>query len=255
MKIDVFLTPTGIEEATFNDKVVVVIDVLRASTTMITALENGAKEIIPVAEVEDALMVASSLFSERPILSGERQGKVIQGFDLGNSPEEFSTSVVSDKSLVFCTTNGTRAIVKAKSAKALVICGFMNISIVKEFILKPENLEYNLSIICAGKDNRFSLEDTLCAGLLVDKLLTDKKGQAFTLSDSALAARILYEKFRGNELAALRESEHGRYLTQLGFGKDIEIAARIDTSQALPIMEDSMIRLQKVEKRKFKRVD
>lgn len=118
MKIDVFLTPAGIEEATFNDKIVVVIDVLRASTTMITALENGAKEIIPVAEVEDALMVASSLFSERPLLSGERQGKVIQGFDLGNSPEEFSTSVVGEKTLVFCTTNGTRAIVKAKSAKA-----------------------------------------------------------------------------------------------------------------------------------------
>ncbi len=70
-----------------------------------------------------------------------------------------------------------------------------------------------------------------------------------------MAARILYERFRGNELAALRESEHGRYLTQLGFGKDIEVAARIDSSQALPILEDSMIRLQKVEKRKFKRVD
>jgi len=255
MKIDVFLTPFASEEAAFNDRLVVVIDVLRASTTIITALENGAKEVIPVAEVEEALTVASNLFSERPLLSGERQGKVIQGFDLGNSPEEFSASVVSEKSLVFCTTNGTRAIVKAKSAKVLVICGFLNISTVKEFILKPENLEYNLSIVCAGKENRFSLEDTICAGLLVDKLLTDKKGQAFTLSDSALAARILYEKFRGNELAALRDSEHGRYLTQLGFGKDIETAARIDTSQALPILEDSAIRLQKVEKRKFKRVD
>ncbi len=159
MKIDVFLTPAGIEEATFNDKIVIVIDVLRASATMITALENGAKEIIPVAEVEDALTVASSLFSERPLLSGERQGKVIQGFDLGNSPEEFSPEVVADKSLVFCTTNGTRAIVKAKSAKALVICSFMNISTVKEFILKPENLEYNLSIVCAGKENRFRYFD------------------------------------------------------------------------------------------------
>jgi 2-phosphosulfolactate phosphatase len=255
MKIEVFLTPSGIEETAFSDKIVVVIDVLRASTTMITALENGAREIIPVAEVEDALMVAASLFSERPLLSGERQGKVIQGFDLGNSPEEFAPNVVSDKSLVFCTTNGTKAIVKAKNAKVLVICGFINISVVKEFILKAENLEHNLAIVCAGKENRFSLEDTLCAGLLVDKLLTDKKGQAFTLSDGAAAARILYEKYRGNEFAALRDSEHGKYLSMIGFGKDIEIASRIDTSQALPILEESMLRLHKVEKRKFKRVD
>ncbi len=255
MKIDVFFTPACVDEGTLSDKVVVVVDVLRASTTMITALENGAKEIIPVAEIEEALKVATSRVAERPLLSGERHGKVIQGFDLGNSPEEFSASVVGEKSLVFCTTNGTRAIVKAKSAKVLVICGFLNISTVKEFILKPDNLEYNLSILCAGKENRFSLEDTICAGLLVDKLLTDKKGQAFLLSDSALAARILYEKFRGNELAALRDSEHGRYLAQLGFGKDIETAARIDASQALPILEDSAIRLQKVEKQKLKRVD
>lgn len=255
MKVDVFLTPAGVEETAFNDKIVVVIDVLRASTSMITALENGAKEIVPVVEVEDALKVASSLFNERPILSGERNGKIIQGFDLGNSPDEFSASVVGDKSLVFCTTNGTKAILKAKSAKTLLICAFLNVSVVKDFVLKAENLEYNLVILCAGKENRFSLEDTICAGLLVDKLLADKKGQAIALSDSALAARILYEKFRGNELAALRESEHGRYLASLGFGKDIEAAARIDASQALPIMEDSIIRLQKVEKRKFKRVD
>ncbi|MCS6988496.1 MAG: 2-phosphosulfolactate phosphatase [Chloroherpetonaceae bacterium] len=255
MKVDVFFTPAGIEETAFNDKIVVVIDVLRASTTMITALENGAKEIIPVVEVEDALKVASSLFNERPILSGERHGKVIQGFDLGNSPDEFAASVVSDKSLVFCTTNGTKAILKAKSAKILALCAFLNVSVVKEFVLRTENLEYNLVILCAGKENRFSLEDAICAGLLVDKLLADKRGQSIALSDSATAARILYEKFRGNELAALRESEHGRYLASLGFAKDIEAAARIDVSQALPIMEDSIIRLQKVEKRKFKRVD
>ncbi len=255
MKIDVFFTPEGFDDDYLREKHAVVIDILRASSTIITALQNGAKEIIPCVDIVEARAIAQTLSEERALLCGERQGKIIDGFDLGNSPEEYTAEVVSGKTLIFCTTNGTRAILRAKAAKTVLVGAFINLSILKEFLVRPENIEYNLAIICAGKENRFSLEDALCAGLLVDKLLADKKAQVMSLSDSAMAARILYEKFRGNELAALKESEHGRYLTTIGFAKDIEFAAKLDVTQALPILEENVLRLHKLETKKFKRVD
>ncbi len=255
MKIDVFFTPEGFDDDYLRERHAVVIDVLRASTTIITALQNGAKEVIAFSDIAQARAAMELHNAERPLLCGERYGKIIEGFDLGNSPEEFSEEAVSGKTLFFCTTNGTRALLKAKPAKTILLAAFINLSIVKEFLVKPENIEYNLAIICSGKENRFSLEDALCAGLLVDKLLADKKVQVMSLSDSALAARILYEKFRGNELAALKESDHGRYLTSIGFAKDIEYAAKLDITQALPILEENALRLYKLETKKFKRVD
>jgi 2-phosphosulfolactate phosphatase len=255
MKIDVFLTPHYLDDQTFTEKTVVVIDVLRASTSIIYALESGAKEIIPVSEIREAEQTASDLFSQKPFLCGEREGKIIPGFDFGNSPEEFTEEKVQNATLVFCTTNGTRAIQKTRHAKRLLIGALSNVTIVKEFLVRPENIDTNLAIVCAGKENRFSLEDTICAGLLTDKLLADKKGQGFTMSDSAMAARALYEKFRGNELGALKDSEHGRYLTTIGAAKDIEFCAKIDSSQSLPVFEGGVVKLHTLEKRKFKRVD
>lgn len=256
MKIEVFLTPSEIEEHHLKEKTAVVIDVLRASTSIITALQNGAKEVIPVDEVESALKISSNLFAGQAMLCGERGGKIIEGFDLGNSPETYTPEIVQGKSLVFCTTNGSKALVKARHARALVVAAFANVSVVKEFLLRPENSEHNLVIICAGRESHFSLEDTLCAGLLIDRLLTDKKARvSIQLSDTALAARVLYEKFRGNETATIVESEHGKYLASIGFASDVVTCAKIDASQALPIFEDSVIHLHKVETRKFKRVD
>lgn len=255
MKIDVFFTPEGFDDDYLRERHAVVVDVLRASTSIIVALQNGAKEIALYTDIDEARSAASSLFDEQPLLCGERHGKLIEGFDLGNSPEEFTAEVVTGKPLIFCTTNGTKAVLKARHAKTTVVAAFINISIVKEFLVRPENIDYNLAIICAGKENRFALEDALCAGLLVDKLLADKKAQVISLSDSALSARILYEKFRGNELAALKDCEHGRYLSTIGFSKDIEFAAKLDVSQALPILEDGVLKLYKLETKKFKRVD
>lgn len=256
MKIEVFLTPAEFEENSLKEKIAVVIDVLRASTSIITALQNGAKEVIPVAEVETAMKIASNLFAGQSMLCGERNGKLIDGFDLDNSPESYVPEIVTGKSLVFCTTNGSRALVKARHAKSLLVAGFVNVSMVKEFIFRPENEESSVAIVCAGKDGHLSLEDTLCAGLVIDRLMNDKKPKAaFQLTDTALAAQVLYERFRGNELAALTESEHGRYLASIGNAGDIPACAKIDGIQALPVLEDSVIRLHKVETRKFKRVD
>ncbi|MDX2130189.1 MAG: 2-phosphosulfolactate phosphatase [Chloroherpetonaceae bacterium] len=259
MKIEVYFTPFGLEEQNLSERVVVVIDVLRASSSMIAALQNGAKEIIPVLTVADAQQVATGglgndFSKDHPLLCGERLGKMIDGFDLGNSPGEFTQERVKGKSLVFSTTNGTKALLAAKGARALAIAGFNNISIVKEFILKPEYADCHLVIVCAGRDDRFALEDTICAGLLIDKLIADKRQINFLLTDTAGASRVLYEKYRGNELSALKDSEHGKYLTSIGFSADIAHAARIDSSQALPIFEEGVLKLMKLETKKFKRV-
>lgn len=257
MRIEVFFTPTGVPEHSLRDRTVVIIDVLRSSTSIISALQNGAKEVIPVAEVEDALKISANLVKGQSLLCGEREGKLIEGFDLGNSPESFKPEVVTGKSLICCTTNGTGAMMLAKNAKTkdLLIASFTNISIVKEFILKPENIENHLTILCAGKNHMFSLEDVICAGLLIDRLQTDKMNKiAFQLSDTAASAKILYEQYRGNELAALKGCEHGKYLISLGFESDVEFCAKIDSSQALPVLQDSVFKLSKIETKKFKRV-
>ncbi len=258
MKIDVFFTPAGLDEQAIRDKSVVVIDVLRASTTMIAALENGAKEIIPVNEVEKAISIASSLAKGQALLCGERQGQIIEGFDLGNSPQEYVKEKIKDKSIVFSTTNGVKTLNQAKEAKIhdLIVASFNNVSIVKEYILKPENIEHNLAIICSGKNNRFSLEDVICAGLLIEKIAIDKKTEiTYLLSDTAKAARMLFEQYRGNETNALMESEHGKFLISLGFEKDVEICSKIDSSQILPRLENGVIKQYKVETKKFKRVN
>jgi 2-phosphosulfolactate phosphatase len=257
MKIDVFFTPIEAQEHYLKDKIVVAIDVLRASSSIVTALQNEAKEVIPVAEVEDALKISANLAEGQSLLCGEREGNIIKGFDLGNSPDSFTPEVIAGKSLIFCTTNGTKSFIAAKNSrvKELLVGGFVNITAVKEYILKPENHEHHLAILCAGRNNLFSLEDAVCAGLLIDKLLTDKtSGVKFELSDTATAAKILYEEYRGNEISALEISEHGKYLSSIGFQKDIEQCAKIDSSQALPILHDSVLKLLKVETKTFKRV-
>lgn len=257
MKIDVFFTPAGLDEQAIREKTVVVIDVLRTSSTIISALENGAKEVIPVNEVEKALQIASDLAKGQALLCGERQGQIIEGFNLGNSPEEYTSEKVNGKSIVLSTTNGVKTLnmVKAAKVKELVVASFNNVTIVKEFILKPENIENDLVIVCSGRSNRFSLEDVISAGLLIEKIVIDKKNEfSYVLSDTAKAARMLFEQYRGDENRALLESEHGKYLTTLGFEKDVELCAKIDYSQILPRLENGVIKQYKVETKKFKRV-
>ena len=123
MRVDVFFTPHHLDEMGLREKRVVLIDVLRASTTIATALYNGAKEVIPVATVEAAMKIVGNLSGEVTLLGGERNGKMIDGFHLGNSPAEYTEQRVRGKSIVFTSTNGSQAFVKARYAKELVVCG------------------------------------------------------------------------------------------------------------------------------------
>lgn len=240
MNIDVFFMPLQItDELNLQGKAVIVVDVLRASTTIATALKNGARVIIPTASIENAMKYASTLEPDSFLLCGERGGKIIDGFDLGNSPLEYSEEKVKGKTLIYASTNGSVAITKTKYAKLSVIAGFVNISEVVKFV--SENSD-NVLILCSGKLNSFCIEDTVCAGMIISLLMKGKAKKSFKLSDSANASLKLYKSYRENLLEMLWESEHGKFLIELGFEEDLKIASEVDSILILPIYSDGVVK-------------
>ncbi len=236
MRIEVLFTPGEITEAAVKGKTVAVIDVLRACTTIAFALSRGCGSIIPVASVEAATGLAASLEKKVTLLGGEREGKRIDGFDLGNSPAEYTADVVKGKTLVLATTNGTRAISMSEGASEILITSFVNMGSVVSHAAALDNEDF--TIVCAGKNNRFALEDAVCAGMVIDRLISERDAD---LNDGAGAARDLYKKNEESIAALLRECEHGRYLDSLGFGRDLEICSRVDSLTILPLVKQGRI--------------
>lgn len=242
MRIDVYVTPGHIDELQLRDKHVVVIDVLRAGTTIAAALANGAKEVIPVESVEAAVKISASLFGDVVLLGGERGGKIVEGFHLGNSPSEYAEDVVKGKSIVFTTTNGAPAMSKGRYAKQMAIASFVNVARVVDFV---RNIKEDIIIVCAGNQSAtggFSLEDTVCAGMIIHEVKQGNTGAA-ELSDSASASLILYQSFARDISKMLGESEHGKHLTEIGFKDDLKTCASIDSIPVLPLLSGSVIRL------------
>ena len=238
MKVNVLLTSSNLDELSFSGKTTVMIDVLRATSTIVNALYNGAKEIIPVATVEFAVKVSGGMFGGLTLLGGERNTKKIEGFALGNSPLEYSSRLVKDKSIVLYTTNGTKAIVKAKFSKNLFICSFLNLSAVAEHIIL---MDTDFEILCAGRNNSFSLEDTVCAGKLISETLKSKKD--LELSAAAKVSIALNKTFGKNLLNMLSETEHGRLLIENGFEDDIKFCSKLNTINAIPCFSGNVVKL------------
>ena len=238
MKVNVLLSSSNLDELSFSGKTTVIIDVLRATSTIINALNNGAKEIIPVATVEFAVKISGGMFGGLTLLGGERNTKKIEGFALGNSPLEYSSKLVKNKSIVLYTTNGTKAVVKAKFSKNLYICSFLNLSAVAEHI---NLMDTDFEILCAGRNNSFSLEDTVCAGKLISEILKNKKD--LELSDSAKASIALNKSFGKNLLKMLSETEHGRLLLDNGFEEDIKFCSKLNTIDAVPCFSGNVVKL------------
>jgi 2-phosphosulfolactate phosphatase len=244
MNIDVIFTPSQINENELKDKSAIIIDVLRASTTISVAIQNGCKDVIPTDDIEQALRLSTSLFEETTILCGERNGKLIPGFDLGNSPTEYAQEVIKDKTLIYASTNGSVALVKSRFSKQGFVCGFVNISevaqkIVKNVLSKGEDV----IIICSGKLDEFSMEDTVCAGMLIDKIkkLLPKNSRV-NLNDSARASLILYKGQKKDLLKMLKESDHGKYLIEIGMGGDLEICASVDSLKIVPVLVNGIVK-------------
>lgn len=244
MKIDLSFTQGQLEEMQLRDKNVVVIDVLRSSTTIVAALQNGAREVIPVGSIESAVKISGSLFGDVTLRGGERNGKIIQGFNLGNSPLEYTEETVRGKSIIFCTTNGSVAMVKSRYAKTMAVGAFVNLTTVADFI---RELNSDVVLLCAGRPANaggFSLEDAVCGGMIVRKLMEDKSVQ-IELTDSSSAALSLSKSFGKSILKMLKNTDHGKYLIEIGFMDDIKLCAGVDTMPILPMLIGTSIKLRK----------
>lgn len=237
MKINTILTPAVVDELYFTGKTTVAIDVLRATTTIIAALNNGAKEIIPVGSLEFVLKASGDTFGGKTIRGGEKNMKKIDGFDLGNSPLEYTRETIEGKSIIFFTTNGTKAITKAKYSTALYLMAFSNLdAIVKKF----STYEGDFEIICAGRNNEVSLEDAVCAGMLISKLREIRED--IELTDPALIAYTLYWKFGKNIPALFDIAEHGKLLKENGFNDDIKYCSQLSIIDKIPVFSNNSLK-------------
>jgi 2-phosphosulfolactate phosphatase len=240
IKVRVYFSPQHIDELLLRDKTIVVIDVLRASTTITYAMAAGAREIIPVGSVDQAMKIVGNLFSTSTILCGERGGKRIEGFKLGNSPAEYTPESVDGKSLILTTTNGAVALTKSKYARHCFISSFVNLSAsVRAIHELPDLQETGLTIICSGREDDFSLEDATCAGLLIAALSNLRE---LELTDSAKTVLSIAKEYGNDILTTLQQSDHGKYLTSIGFADDIVTASTIDTLPLVPVLEQNAIK-------------
>lgn len=237
MRIDVFFSPAEVGEPEIEGRTAVVIDVIRATSCMVEGIANGARRIFPTVEPENAIKLASDLGREETLLCGERKGLKIEGFDLGNSPAEFSPEVVKGKQLVMSTTNGTRAFLAVEDADRVLAVCFLNISAAAKSLKGVKEL----MVVCAGKDDRFSLDDALCAGVLLQKLLAESV-EGVELNDAARVVLDLAEKYEPRE-AFLRSSAAGQALVDVGLEEDLAFCATLDRHATVPEMKDRRIGL------------
>lgn len=219
MRVSVLFSPAG---ATVHGPCAVIVDVLRATTTLTVALVNGARGVVPTATPQEAL----ALRATRPdtLACGERDGRIVPGFDLGNSPFEYTAERVGGRTLAFASTNGSLAMLAARGAHRRVLAAFVNARAVVDRV-KGES---EVTIVCAGKLGRFSLEDAACAGLLLARL--EQEG-AVAADPAARLARALAPEDAGQVRALVQGAAHARDLATMGsaFARDLEACAGLDT--------------------------
>jgi 2-phosphosulfolactate phosphatase len=239
MKINIQLIPSPPNPNLLSDQVVVVIDVLRSTSVMTYALSQGALEIIPLATVEEVFQRAKVLPRESVLLGGEMRSNRISGFDLGNSPGEYVSERVNGKRLILTTTNGTKAFHSVSSGGKILVGSFLNVGAVARRCL---GLKKDLFIFPSGSEGDFSLEDTICGGMLID-LIVRKGENRVALTDASHCARILYQRFEDKLLEAFRLSHHGKGLIRQGFEDDLVHCAQIDLVDIVPEFEDGVIKV------------
>jgi len=241
MKVEIFFTPHEVSEEHLKDHIAVVVDVLRSSTTLCAALAAGAKEIIPAESVSAAIQLASNLSRDAILLCGEREGRLVEGFNLGNSPLEYTPKLVKGKTLVFGSTNGSPAMVRTRSARRTLISGFVNLSSVVDSLAGAEE---PVDIICAGKLGQFAMEDAVCAGYILSELRQRRAGN-LEFGDGAAAALLLFAHYKDSLTELVANSQHGRYLASIGMQADLPICADVNRIPVLPVYQDDKIRAQK----------
>ena len=232
MRFDVAFTPAGLRHSEVHGRLVFVIDILRATTSMCAALSNGAKAIIPVSSTEEALRLAQTIASDDVLLAGERKCMKIPGFHLGNSPLEMTSRAVRGKTIVVTTSNGTKALLACQGAASVYPAAAANLSLAAERGREALDVNQDILIVCAGRNGGFSLDDAYCAGQLAAAILGGTKPRR-ELNDAGLASLDLVRRYGDHWDRPLAYSRSGRELVRLGFSADVADAARLD---AYPVL-------------------
>lgn len=209
MKIEVFFTPNALGPTDLAGRSVVVVDVLRATTTIAVALANGAKAVLPAGSTDEAMRIAQNLERDAVVLAGERKSERIPGFALGNSPAEFGPDVVAGKTIVMTTTNGTAALVATQGAREVIAAAAVNFSAAAAWCRAALAANGDLVIVCAGREKQFALEDAFAAGRLAKVLLPEGGSRSVDINDSAIASLEAGASLR-RALGAGPEGQHAR---------------------------------------------
>lgn len=213
--------------------IVVVIDILRATSAMVTAFEHGVRSIIPVGTIEEA---RNYIGRDDYIAAAERNGEVVEGFSVGNSPIAFAQMDLKGKTIVMTTTNGTRAINLASGAKKVVIGSFLNLTALTDWLVKQNE---NVLLLCSGWKDKFNLEDSVFAGAVMERLL--ESGKFGMEEDSSISAKYLYMAARDNVMSLLRSAPRRKRLESLNLYEDVKYCLTPDQSSVIPVLQDGAL--------------
>ena len=239
MRIDVLFGAQQLTPQDTQGRIVAVIDVLRASTTMAVALANGARAIIPAESPDAAVTRSKQLERGAFLLAGERRMLKMDGFDLGNSPREHTREVVEGKTVLLSTTNGTKALLAVQGARDVVVASYVNLTAVSTMLRTALRGGADITIVCAGQDRQFALEDAGCAGRYVAHV--SKRLTGIDVNDAALAATLIDKKYGDNILRLFNTAAHGRALSAAGFVDDLAVCAAVDSYPVIPVYQDRQI--------------
>ena len=233
-KIEVCLSPRDFELYKEGFEIIVVIDVLRATSAICAGLANGVKAIIPVDSIEKA----ENYKKQGYLVGAERKGQIVDGFDFGNSPYSFLDEKFIGKEVVLTTTNGTKSIEISKNSGKVVIGSLVNLKALTDWLIKEEK---NVLCLCSGWQDKFNLEDTICAGAIVESLF--KTGKFYSEEDSTISAQYLYKQSKVNAFGFLKASSHRRRLRKLNLNKDIKYCLTPNQLNVVPILVDGKLEL------------
>lgn len=238
MRLDVYFTPGQVKPGDLAGRLVAVVDVLRASTSIATALGNGARTIIPLEGADEVILRSKDFARSQILLAGEQKMLPIPGFDLGNSPQDFTAEAVEGKTILITTTNGTRVLLGVQGARDIVIASYVNFTAVLTLMKVAAGSNTDIAIVCASEEGSFTLEDAACAGRYVRAL---PKRASMQVNDAASASVLIEKKYGENIAKVFKESTHGQALQEAGLGADLAACAEVDAYPVVPIYQDRQI--------------
>lgn len=239
MRVDVYFGSAALPPTEWHGRLVVVIDVLRASTTMATALANGARAIIPFEHADDVVTRSKSFERGEVILAGERKALRIPGFDLGNSPLEFTREAVEGKTILFTTSNGTAALVAVQGAREVVVGAFVNLSAIVALLRAAARGGTEVAIVCAGSERQFALEDAVCAGRMLRGMR--RRLLQVELNDAARACMTLERRYARDLTPLFTDASHAQRLREAGLAADLDACAAVDAFPVVPVYAERQV--------------